>query len=620
MNMQADEASAPEGGARILVDAGGSWTRIRFCEERYQTAGSGRLGLAPPDSSLVRGLRDLPDALPRDAPLWIAASGASDPERRLAALREVRSLGFTGPVGITPDLHAGLFAEDHERVLLVVCGTGSVVGLRDGHTLLRTGGWGPLLGDPGSGLELGRLAARRMAARLEGRAPLGEEWRDLLHRLTPGAPEETDDLRRLRLLAREPEGLARLAELLLGEVEGSTELEPEVASLLDRLAEQAARVVARRWPEGPPADLVVRATGGLVNSSVYRELLGRALEGRGLPAPETLSEEERFRGLACLAELSEAGQEVSETLRVGAVEAVSPTELDNPFSQHLDQLDARAITDLMLSESRRQVWACQLESEALARAVELAAAALEAGGRVLYVGAGTSGRLGVLDASESPPTFHVDPSRIRGFLAGGRRAAFEAVEGAEDSAEDGAAALDGAGLEARDLVVGIAASGTTPYVLGALDRARELGAPTVLVSNHPRSPARDRADVFLGLPTGPEVLRGSTRLNAGGSAKLVLNILTTGAWVLRGKCYGNYMVDLRQTSSKLVRRARRILRELAGDLDPAETESLLEAAGGRVKTALLMQLEDLDREEAEARLERSGGHLREWIGPPRRSL
>jgi N-acetylmuramic acid 6-phosphate etherase len=524
----------------------------------------------------------------------------------------LRSLGFTGALTVIPDLYAGLYAREADPLVFLVCGTGSVVAGRRGQRVERTGGWGPLLGDPASGLELGRLAALRLTGRLEAGRPLGKNWSGLL---AARFPEASGDPARLRALCASSEALAGLAQPLLEEAQSSKELQEVIRGQLRHLAQQAWQAAQKLGKGKALGDFQVLASGGLLHSQLYRYLLEEALLEVGLPAPVILTEKDRFLGLARLAKLS---PKLPEETRVDSVEAVSPTELDNPFSQDLDRLEARGIVELMLSESRRQVDACRIEKEALSRSVVLASEALGRGGRVIYVGAGTSGRVGVLDASESPPTFHVDPSRICGVIAGGKRAVFEAVEGAEDSAKDGAAALDALSLKACDLVVGIAASGSTPYVLGALRRAREVGAATVLVSSHPRAPARGEVDVFVGLPTGPEVLRGSTRLNAGGAAKLVLNILTTGAWVLQGKCYGNYMVDLRQTSSKLVRRARRIFRELTQSLEPVPGEELLTAAGGRVKTAVLMAFEGLDREQAEAQLEAAGGHLGELIGPPRR--
>ena len=264
------------------------------------------------------------------------------------------------------------------------------------------------------------------------------------------------------------------------------------------------------------------------------------------------------------------------------------TEQRNPRSEGLDRLGALEIVQLINREDRTVAGAVDKEATAVARAAELAVAAFRAGGRLVYVGAGTSGRLGVLDAAEMPPTYGTDPSMVQGVLAGGFQALVRAQEGAEDRPEDGAAAMDEREVGAADFVLGIAASGTTPFVHGALARARERGASTgFLLCTSPSRALRDAHDVVIAPLAGPEIVTGSTRMKAGTATKLVLNTITTTAMVLLGKVDGNLMVDLQVTCEKLRDRGERIIMATLG-LDRDRAGALLTAAGGSVKTALVM--------------------------------
>jgi N-acetylmuramic acid 6-phosphate etherase len=256
------------------------------------------------------------------------------------------------------------------------------------------------------------------------------------------------------------------------------------------------------------------------------------------------------------------------------------------------------------------------QRERIARAVGLAEAAFRAGGRLFYVGAGTSGRLGVLDASECPPTFGTDPDMVQGIIAGGLDALVRSQEGAEDVASDGAAQMDARGVGERDFVVGIAASGTTPYVHGALERAAKLGARTAIVACSPPPAAIvELVDVAIVPITGPEAVTGSTRMKAGTATKLVLNTISTGAMIRIGKTFGNLMVDLRAMSQKLVDRGERIMMEVCG-VSREEARRLIDAAGGAVKTAIVMQKLGVSRDEAERELSEAGGVVRRVVHEP----
>ncbi len=290
------------------------------------------------------------------------------------------------------------------------------------------------------------------------------------------------------------------------------------------------------------------------------------------------------------------------------------TEQRNPKSTKIDKLDVLGIVDLINNEDRLVAEAVSDEREAIARAIELVEMALRAGGRLIYVGAGTSGRLGVLDAAEMPPTFGIDPERVHGVIAGGYQALVRSQEGAEDHPEDGVEAISNLDVGQRDFVLGIATSGSTPYVHGALSRARELGARTgFLLCTSPPAPLLSEHDVVIAPLVGAEVITGSTRMKAGTATKLVLNTITTGAMVRIGKVYSNLMVDLQVTCEKLRDRGERILSELL-NLDQPAAAALLDRASGDVKIALVMAHLDIDAKEALSRLDAAGGVISTVIG------
>ena len=289
------------------------------------------------------------------------------------------------------------------------------------------------------------------------------------------------------------------------------------------------------------------------------------------------------------------------------------TEAVNPASADLDRLDSLDLVRLINAEDAKVAAAVGEQSEAIAEAIDLIAARLEAGGRLVYAGAGTSGRLGVLDASECPPTFDADPGQVVGLIAGGDGALRHAIEGAEDSTDAAVADLSEIALSAEDVLVGITASGTAPYVIAGLDEARARGAMTIALTCNEDAPVAAHADLTIAVVVGPEVLAGSTRMKAGTATKLVLNTLTTGAMVRLGKTYGNLMVDLQASNGKLVGRARRILMRLT-DLDENGAEDLLGRCDGELKTAILVARQGLGVDAARQRLAEVGGRLRAALG------
>lgn len=280
--------------------------------------------------------------------------------------------------------------------------------------------------------------------------------------------------------------------------------------------------------------------------------------------------------------------------------------------EDLDRWPARRLVDALLDAEATVPAALRAVAGPLAAAVDLAADALLAGGRLVYVGAGTPGRLAALDAAECPPTFGVSPDVVVAVLAGGTDAASMAIEGAEDDAHAGAVDVRALGLRPVDLVVGITASGRTPYVLGALEAARAVGCRTVAVANNSGTAAGARADVAVEVLTGAEVIAGSTRLTAGTSQKIVLNVLSTSAMVRTGRTYGAWMVDVQATNEKLRRRSRRIVREVTGT-DDATAIRTLEAAGWHTATAVVALLAGVPVAEARTRLDAAGGRVRDAL-------
>jgi N-acetylmuramic acid 6-phosphate etherase len=289
------------------------------------------------------------------------------------------------------------------------------------------------------------------------------------------------------------------------------------------------------------------------------------------------------------------------------------TEAVNPASARIDELDAAAIVAVMNAEDALVAAAVARESAAIARAIDVIADRFRRGGRLVYIGAGTSGRLGVLDASECPPTFGTPPEMVVGLIAGGPQALTRAVEGAEDSRELAAADLAAIGLSAADVLVGIATSGRTPYVLGGLAHARAVGAFAIGFACNDNSELEPLTDLMIVPRVGPEIVTGSTRLKAGTATKMVLNMLTTGAMIRIGKTYGNLMVDLRATNTKLVARTRRIVTLLTGASEE-EAERLVAAADGELKTAVVSRARGVSPAEARRLLAEAGGHLRRAVG------
>ncbi len=290
-----------------------------------------------------------------------------------------------------------------------------------------------------------------------------------------------------------------------------------------------------------------------------------------------------------------------------------PTEQRNPNTADIDRVSTRELVRRINDEDKKVALAVERELDSIAKAVDAVYTALKGGGRLIYCGCGTSGRLGVLDAAECPPTFSVSPGMVMGVMAGGESAMFRAAEGAEDNAEAGREDMKAIELSAADIVVGIAASGRTPYVLGAMAYARELGAVTVALTCNKRSEMNAAADISIGVEPGPEVITGSTRMKCGTAEKMVLNMLSTGAMIKLGKVYGNLMVDVMPTNEKLVRRAISIVSTAAG-VDEEKAREALEICGFSVKPAIVMLVKGVDAAAAGKLLEDNGGVIAAALG------
>lgn len=308
-----------------------------------------------------------------------------------------------------------------------------------------------------------------------------------------------------------------------------------------------------------------------------------------------------------------ANQPRLEQPRLEAVDTVSlATEASNPASRNLDQLSAHEIVNLMNSEDATIAEAVRKVLPQIGQAVVVITERLQRGGRLVYMGAGTSGRLGVLDAAECPPTFNTSSEQVLGLIAGGLGALVSAAEAAEDDPELGRKDAVRINLSEKDALVGLAASGRTPYVIGALQYAREVGAAAIAVTCNSPSALEEVAEITIAPVTGPEVLAGSTRLKAGSAQKMVLNMLSTATMVRLGKTYGNLMVDMRPTNAKLRRRAARIVAEATGQDENSALEAL-EKCGGETRTAIVALMAGVTPQEARERLGKAGGFVRKAI-------
>jgi N-acetylmuramic acid 6-phosphate etherase len=532
----------------------------------------------------------------------IGMAGARTERDRQRILTAAEKVWPGTPCYATNDLETALMAAERKNDahnltrVLILSGTGSCCFGRkpDGKTV-RLGGWGHILGDRGSGYEIGLRALQAAVTHLDRHGqwpPLGEE---ILRALQWNEPDDLIDWVR----HAEKTEVASLAVPVFAAAKRGDHLAQKI--LFDAAISRARDGVdcARRLVKpGASVEFILSGSILLQQPGMARKVTTRLRElwpgARITPLPRESAwgaielAKEHFGG-GKFAQ-GKNGKVEAEKISVPVAAASSPlppTEQRNPRSENLDQLSLADAVALMLREEKFVGAALFNEREKIGRAIEIISDSLARGGRLFYVGAGTSGRLGILDASECPPTFRLEPGRVQGIIAGGRTAIWKSVEGAEDDAPAGATAIAHRSIRRRDVVVGIAASGRTPFVWGALRAAKKRGARTILLCFNPRlliAPA-DKPDLVIAPDTGPELLTGSTRLKAGTATKLVLNMFTTLAMVRLGKVKGNLMVDVHPTNEKLRHRAVRIVQELT-NAEPAEALAALEKENWNVRKAV----------------------------------
>jgi N-acetylmuramic acid 6-phosphate etherase len=578
--------------------------------------GPGAPGLADP-SGVERAVAAVRAVLGRaldgspDVVVVGAAGAEAAPGQRAELARRLAVMLPAATVAVTTDsvtAHAGALAGAPGTVLAV--GTGSVaLGVGGDGRRRQVDGWGPWLGDDGSGMWIGRAALRAVLRDRDGRGA-GTTLTDL-------AEARFGDLALLPRTLHAHGAVARTTAAFV----------PDVVAAADRGDRVAAGILdeaARLWVEltAAAADAVGEPAVAVVGGLAGVPALARRFE-EGLPAGLVLRPPAGtpLDGALLLADRQDLPHEAAVTrIRTAGASPVAPVDdvdvlATEQVRADLRDLDTRTADELVaaLLQAEATVPTAMVQAApALGAAVRLTGDALARGGRLLYVGAGTPGRLAALDAAECPPTFGTDPDQVVALLAGGRDADRRAVEGAEDDAAAGDRDLLALEPSRDDVVVGISASGRTPYVLAALDAARRRGAATVAVVNNAGSALAAAADVAVELVTGPEVLSGSTRLKAGTAQKIALNVLSTGAMIACGKTYGAWMVDVVASNEKLRRRARRILREATG-VDDARAAEVLQESGWRTKTALVALLAGTSVDEADGLLDRAAGRVRDAL-------
>lgn len=549
-------------GERILgVEGGGTKTAWVLLEE---DGGGSRLleqGKLPPANFRLTSaarLRAILSELPRDADRAgvFLAGCAEDDQPALASL--CRELWPNAKIVTGSDRDSGLAAAlGRGDGIVVNAGTGAAVTGRRGERIEKAGGWGHILGDAGGGYFLSLQALRLILREYDLHRAAAQFTADILAAL---ALNSRDELVRWAQTADKTQ-IAMLAPIVLrAAVNGEANAVKIVEESAAALTEYTQAVTTRLHLLAPKVVLL----GGLFQrDGVYTHTFRRRLKKEAPDARVMMSERSPELGAAWLAMEMDAALAVPPERANRPIELASATtEQRNERSALLDQLSTRELVDLFIAEERLVQEALHSSAEPIARAVELVAKALRGGGRLFYIGAGTSGRLGVLDASEIPPTFGASPDVVQGIIAGGAGALHRSVEGAEDERGAGALAIHERNARAGDVACGISASGRTPFVLGALEAAQQLGLPTILLTCNRAAEKCASAGLQINLPTGPEIVTGSTRLKAGTATKVALNIISTGAMIRLGKVRGNVMSHVLPTNAKLRDRAARIVADL----------------------------------------------------------
>jgi len=570
------------------IEGGGTRTTALLADSqgreiRRGTFGPGNVRLLD-DLGLAGLMRGIAKGFPKPDAIGLGMAGARSERIQHRVRASVARVWKGVPCAVTNDLEVALGAVKGAAVL-VSSGTGSCCfGKTAEGREARMGGWGHVLGDKGSGFEIGLRGLKAVVFYFDRDG----EWSRLGERLLAATGcNEPDDLVDW-VAAADKHAVAALAmEVFAARGERdrmARDILKGAAASLSKDAADCARKLARK---GGAVEFIL-AGGVLLKQAGFAREVGAAIRGRWPHAKVGKMKRDGVWGAVDLARglaREAVGEWECGVEGVGEI-YLPPTEKSNLRSENLDKLPLAAAVELMLSEEARAGKAVQAEAHKIARVAGWVARAFKDGGRLFYVGAGTSGRLGVLDASECPPTFRAEPGQVQGIIAGGPRALTSAMEGAEDDAPAGAAVVQFRGVSKKDVVVGIAASGRTPFVWGALEAAARRGARTVLICFDPNVKRREGVPSLVIAPaTGPEVLTGSTRLKAGTATKLILNCITTLAFARIGKVAGNRMIDLDPKNEKLRDRAVRMVSELSG-ASTAKAKSALVRESWVVRRAL----------------------------------
>jgi len=569
---------------RILgVEGGGTktaWVLIEHAVEGLCVVDQGKL---PPSNFRLTSadrLRSIFRQLPREvdrAGIFLAGCGADDRPSLELLCAEIWP---RAKIVVGSDRDSGLAAAlGRGDGIVVNAGTGASVTGRRGDRIEKAGGWGHILGDAGGGYFLSVQALRLILREYDLHRGEAQFTADILRALSLNS---RDELVRWAQSADKME-IATMAPIVF---EAATKGDENAVRIIDEgtgvLSEYTEAVATRLHLLAPKVILL----GGLFQrDSAYTHAFRRKLKKNMPDARVAMSEQSPELGAAWLALDEPATLSIESRGTQMENLASALTEQRNPRSEYLEKLSAQELVELFIAEEKFVQEALRQAAVSLARGVEIVAGALRKDGRLFYVGAGSSGRLGVLDASEIPPTFGAAPETVQGIIAGGANALHRSVEGAEDDGGAGAMAVDERGVTPADIVCGISASGRTPFVLGALAAAKERGAKTILLTCNPARLRGEGIDLEINLETGPEILTGSTRLKAGTATKVALNILSTGAMVALGRVRGNLMIDLATSNDKLRDRATRLLAELE-KCDYAEARERLQKNGWNLRAAL----------------------------------
>jgi len=575
------------GGEKILgVEGGGtktSWVLTERGENDLRILDQGKLPpanfrLAKPDE-LRAMFRELPKEIAR-AGIFLAGCGTEGDRQLLTRL--CAEVWPNAKIVVGSDRDSGLAAAlGNGDGIVVNAGSGSSVTGRRDKKIENAGGWGHILGDAGGGYFLSIQALRLILREYDLNRGEVQFTTKVLRAL---ALNNLDELVRWAQTADKME-VAMLTPVVF---EAAASGDSRVMEIIEEgarvLCEYTEAVATRLHVLAPKVVLL----GGLFQrDSIYNHAFRRRLKKTLPDARVSNSERAPEFGAAWLAAEMQSWPEIQVEIAPEKIDDVAAalTEQRNPRSENLEKMNAQDLVKLFVDEEKFVDEGLRAASADLARVVELVAESLGKGGRLFYVGAGTSGRLGVLDASEIPPTFGASPELVQGIIAGGATALHRSVEGAEDESSRGALAMDRRGVKDVDVVLGITASGRTPFVLGALTQAKSLGAKTILLSCNPAREKKANVDLAIDLAVGPEILTGSTRLKAGTATKVALNIISTGAMVALGKVRGNLMIDLNTSSAKLRDRATRMLAELT-ECDYNAARAQLEQSGWDLRSVL----------------------------------